>query len=42
MKDGAAGNMPIPSIDRGRGDPRYILGVILSVEKIPLVALLVF
>jgi hypothetical protein len=25
--------VPIPSVDRGRGDPRNILGVILAVEN---------
>jgi hypothetical protein len=36
MKDCTVGDnvaVPIPSVDRGRGDPRNILGVILAVEN---------
>jgi hypothetical protein len=36
MKDGTVGDnvaVPIPSVDRGRGDLRNILGVILAVEN---------
>ena len=36
MKDCTVGDnvaVPIPSVDRGRGDPRNILGVILTVEN---------
>jgi hypothetical protein len=36
MKDGTVGNnvaVPILSVSMGRGDPRYILGVILAVEN---------
>ena len=36
MKDGTVGDkaaIPIPSVDRGRGDPRNILGVIFAVEN---------
>ena len=36
MKDDTVGDnvaVPIPSVDRGRGDPRNILGVILAVEN---------
>jgi predicted AAA+ superfamily ATPase len=36
MRDGTVGNnvaVPILSVSMGRGDPRYILGVILAVEN---------
>jgi hypothetical protein len=36
MKDATVGDnvaVPIPSVDRGRGDPRNILSVILAVEN---------
>ena len=43
LKAGEAGDnvaVPIPMVDRGRGDPRYILGVIVDQDEHDIIELL--